>query len=255
MKLAKAALFGAAITLSAGMALGTGAGAQSSARTDSSVQKPVTGIQWNSVVTRKDSAHIFGNPDAQAKLTEYVSYTCPHCANFVVQGDPALKLIYIPSGKVSVEIRHVIRDPIDWTAAVLAQCGEPEQFAQNHDAFMRTQKDWLPKLSTATQAQRARWQSSDPVAARRAIASDLGFEEIMERRGYSRVEIDRCLADGGTARAIAVDSILEAKRMGVSGTPSFALNGTLLEGTHNWPTLEKDLNAFFDAQKNAKLGE
>ncbi|MEP2736877.1 MAG: thioredoxin domain-containing protein [Erythrobacter sp.] len=246
MKLAKAALFGAAITVSAGMMLSTGAGAQ---RSDRSAQKPVAGMKWNSVVTRKDGGHIFGNPNAAAKLKEYVSYTCPHCANFADQGDPALKLIYIPSGKVSVEVRHVIRDPIDWTAAVLAHCGEPEKFALNHAAIMSGQKDWLKIAQEATPGQQQRWGNPNRTAARKAIASDLGFEKIMERRGYSRIEIAKCLADEEAAVKLVMQSMEEAKEMNVSGTPSFALNGKLLEGTHSWPVLQQNLDAFFDAQK------
>lgn len=36
-------------------------------------------------------------------------------------------------------------------------------------------------------------------------------------------------------------SAADAERYGITGTPSFVLDGKLLEGTHDWPTLEKQL--------------
>ena len=38
---------------------------------------------WNTQVAVSPSgSHVIGNPAAATKLTEYVSYTCPHCAEF-----------------------------------------------------------------------------------------------------------------------------------------------------------------------------
>lgn len=206
--------------------------------------EPTEKPNWNQVVEETDGGHLFGNPDADVKITEFVSYTCPHCAAFAEQGDPSLKLVYIPSGRVSVEVRHLIRDPIDWTAALVANCGPAEKFDLNHALIMREQSKWLAIAQKAGPAQIQRWQNTDPAAARRAIASDLKFYDMMIRRRYSRVDIDRCLSDDTAAAQLVVQSNDEAKRMEVSGTPSFALNGTLLEGTHSWPALETKIKEF-----------
>ncbi len=205
---------------------------------------------WSTFAARKDGGNILGNPDAAVKIKEYVSYTCPHCATFARQGDPVLKLYYLPTGDVSVEVRHIIRDPIDWTAAVLTNCGEPEKFAQNHSLFMGAQPKWLEEARKATTVQKQRWSNPNRTAARQAIASDLGFEELMESRGYSRVEIARCLADNETATTLVIQSMEEAKRMGVSGTPSFAIDGTLLEGTHSWQPLQMQIDKALTAKRD-----
>ena len=75
-----------------------------------------------------------------------------------------------------------------------------------------------------------------------AIASDLGFYEIMEARGYTRAELNRCLSDEAKANAMAEKSAADIQKYGLSGTPSFVLDGELLEDTHDWPSLEKRLN-------------
>jgi protein-disulfide isomerase len=209
---------------------------------------------WNLTVEEKEGGHLFGNPEAEAKVTEYVSYTCGHCASFARQGDPALKLLYIPTGKVSVEVRHIIRDPIDWTVATLAHCGGPDKFALNHSAFMITQADWLGKAQKSTPAQQQRWANTDRSAARRAIASDLDFYGVMEKRGYSRTEIDRCLSDDAAAIELVKQSNGEAQRLGIQGTPSFAMNGKVLEKVHSWPALKSQIDAQLAAKTSSKEG-
>jgi protein-disulfide isomerase len=69
---------------------------------------------WSQVArpTAKD-AYVFGNPAAPVKLVEYGSYTCSHCADFANESAPVLKGQMIRSGKVSLEYRHLIRDPAD----------------------------------------------------------------------------------------------------------------------------------------------
>lgn len=193
---------------------------------------------WAVTVTETPAGHLIGNPDAEIKLAEYVSYTCSHCAEFARSGDPVLKLVYVRSGKVSVEIRHMLRDPIDLTAAMLTHCGAPDKFAQNHSIFMLKQNEWFPIAVNSTPAQQQRWSVPDRAAARRAIASDLDFYEIMETRGYQRSEVDRCLADSAKETELIQASRAGSERLGIRGTPSFAINDRLLDGVHRWQELQ-----------------
>ena len=85
-------------------------------------------------VVEIEGAHRLGNAEADTRLTEFVSYTCIHCANFEKEAEGALKLIFVRSGKVSVEVRHIVRDPVDLTATLLARCGPADKFFANHTA-------------------------------------------------------------------------------------------------------------------------
>lgn len=196
---------------------------------------------WNTQVVRADGAHVIGNPKAARVLTEFVSYTCPHCGDFARTGDEALKLAHVGPGKIRLEIRHIVRDPVDLTAAMLTWCGTPAQFPRNHAAFMHAQPRWLAVARSTTSAQRQRWASGDLSSRTRAVASDLGFYAIMEERGFSRIATDRCLADTARATALADNSARDGTRFNVAGTPSFALDGKLLPDVHDWPALEKML--------------
>ena len=157
------------------------------------------------------------------------------------EGDGAIKLTLVPTGRFSYEIRHLIRDPIDLTATLLTHCGDPKRFGGNHEAIMYRYDEWIEKARKTTQAQRSRWQFGSLSARFQAIASDLDFYDIMETRGYERAEIDQCLTDEAKASALADRSAADAERYGITGTPSFVLDGELLEGTHDWSALEPQL--------------
>ena len=199
------------------------------------------GGNWAGMLEKTQGGHLFGNPEAETKLVEFMSYTCSHCATFARKGDGAIKLAYVPTGKVNYEIRHLIRDPVDLTAALLTHCGDPKKFGANHEAIMYRYDEWIEKARTATQAQRSRWQFGTLSARFQAIASDLDFYEIMETRGYRRAELDQCLSDEAKAKLMADTSAADVQKYGLTGTPSFVLDGELLDGTHDWPTLEKRL--------------
>lgn len=199
-----------------------------------------TRVNWDATVVETDGGHRIGNPEAKVKVTEFISYTCPHCAAFAREGEPRLKVGYLMEGKVSLEIRHLIRDPIDLTAAMLTNCGPASRFPQNHAAFMLGQAKWIEPLTRSTEAQQVRWRT-EGAAGRRAIASDFGFYALMEGRGYRRTEVNRCLADEAFARKLAETAAADWRRPGISGTPAFAINGTVAAGTHTWPALEARL--------------
>lgn len=205
---------------------------------------PPRGNWLTTVAVTPSGGHTLGNPAAPVKLVEYISYTCSHCAHFQQQAEAPMRIAYIQPGKVQVEVRHLVRDPIDMTAAMLTHCGAPSRFFANHAMFLQNQETWTARAGKATEAQRARWTSGAMPARMRAIAGDLGFYAMMERRGYSRPAIDRCLADEAMARRLAAQTEA-ARELGVEGTPGFLLNGVLLAGTYDWKSLNAQLEARF----------
>jgi len=198
---------------------------------------------WNTTVALTNGGHLLGNPDAKVKLVAFVSYTCPHCAHFQQEADGAIRLGYVQQGKVSYEIRHFIRDPVDLTAAMLTNCGAPARFFQNHAAIMLSQDKWARVFSSASKTQSGRWYNGEQAARRRAIASDFGFYAIMEGRGYRRTDLDRCLNDNAMAARMAETTRADAEKYGLTGTPSFLLNGAFLLATSDWSSLRLQIDA------------
>ncbi len=206
---------------------------------------PQRARNWGPVVAVTPSgSHVYGNPQAKVKLTEWMSYTCPHCAHFESEGAAPIRLQLVMPGKLQFEIRHLVRDPIDMTVALLANCGTPDRFLMNHIVFLRTQSTWIQPLTNPSQAQRVRWETGDYATRSRNIAGDFHLYDIMETRGYSRVQVDRCLADKAMADRLTAQ-IKDAANRGVSGTPSFAIDGVILAGTYNWDLLQPQLAVRF----------
>ena len=199
---------------------------------------------WNTTITRTpQGTHVLGNPAAKVRLTQFVSYTCSHCAHFEEEADAALRLNFVAQGKMAVEVRHFVRDPVDLTVTLLTNCGAPAKFFLNHTAFMRSQAKWIGPLENPTAAQAARWSSGTFAQRIKVIAKDFGFYPIMVSRGYTAAQVDRCLANEALANRLAADTDLAQRSLRVTGTPSFAIDGAVLAGTHNWDTLRPQLDA------------
>jgi protein-disulfide isomerase len=198
------------------------------------------GRNWLTTTAVTPGGHRLGNPAAPTKLMEFVSYTCPHCGHFFKEADGPIKLTLVQPGKVSVEIRHVIRDPADYAAVILAECGDPNKFFGNHDMFFSQQDIWIGKLQNTTRAQQQRWYEGTIPERMRAVASDAGFYDMMETRGYSRGQVDACFNDTKKVQALFDVAKATADKYDVNSTPSFVVNGKTLDA-HSWDELQKAL--------------
>jgi protein-disulfide isomerase len=209
--------------------------------------KPLTAPakrNWNTVVTvTPQGTHVLGNPAAEVKLTEFVSYTCPHCAHFEAEAEGPLRLSFVMSGKGSIEVRNFVRDPVDLTVALLTNCGPKDKFFLNHSAFLRRQAQWIAPLAAPSPSQKTRWSTGSFAQRTRYIARDFGFYPIMQSRGYTIPQIEACLADEAMAKRLAASTDEAANTLFVNGTPGFAIDGVVLAGTHSWDALRPQLDA------------
>ncbi|MEM9501449.1 MAG: thioredoxin domain-containing protein [Pseudomonadota bacterium] len=204
---------------------------------------------WQAVVEPTERGHLIGNPLADVKLIEFVSYTCGHCASFAAEGEPALDLVLLMPGEMTLEVRPVIRNPLDLTISMLVACGDVDQFKSRHRAFMFSQGQWLEKAREAPQGQQAIWARAD-ANARLNMARSLDLDDMMAKRGQSVAEINACLMDDRAADAMIANGRADKAEFAVPGTPSFALDGSLLEGVHSWDALYEVLSARFKPNRS-----
>ena len=197
---------------------------------------------WNTTFATTEAGHKVGNPQAAKSLITFVSYSCPHCAAFEKQADGPLRAAYIQSGEVSLEVRHVIRNPIDLAAVLITECGDDGRFFERHRAMMMAHESWMAKAQGTNQEQQKRWMTGNLGTRMRAIASDLDFYRIMEKLGLDRAQVDRCLSDDARAQRIVETTQTNNARYDIAGTPSFAINGQLLDGVHTWAQLREALD-------------
>lgn len=201
---------------------------------------------WGAATVRTERGHTIGNPEAETKLIEFISYTCPHCADFTARGEAPLEIVLLQPGKMTLEVRSFIRNGVDVAATLLAQCGDPAGFKERHKALMLNQATWLAKARGAPVSQQQLWQRGDK-AGRINAANALGLTALLAARGQSLAELDACLADDAAAARLRANTDADAADFGVTGTPSFALDDKLLDGVHGWDALYPVLSARFAA--------
>ena len=196
---------------------------------------------WSAHVAKLPSgAYLVGNPAAKVKLVEYASYTCPHCAAFVAESEPVLLHQMVKSGSTSWEVRNLIRDRIDLSAAVLAHCAPPAGFVALNHAIFAGQPEWLDRATDFQQTNGARLQMYPVLAQLRAYADGAGLTAIGRAHGLTDARIDVCYAD--QAELDRITAMTGAVPPGVVGTPAFFVGGKLVAGA-NWATLQPVLLA------------
>lgn len=184
--------------------------------------------------------HIIGNPAAATRLVEYASYTCGHCGHFETTDVPQLKSQYVAAGKVSFEIRNLVRDELDLTAAMIARCGGKGRFFGNHRHLMATQGQWADggKLSAATNA---KLNADDLFGFLLGAYADLGLDKIMQARGVTIAQGKMCMNDVNALRQILAMTDEATGPLGLDGTPSFLVNGKVVDA-YDLETLRPFLN-------------
>lgn len=183
--------------------------------------------------------HIIGNPAAAIKLVEYASYTCGHCATFETTEAPMLKTQYIAEGKVSFEVRNLVRDEIDLTAAMLARCGGKGRFFGNHRHLMATQAQWMDD-SKITSPTVAKLQANDLFGFMLAAHTELGLDKVMQARGITPAKAKACVTDAAALDQILAMTDEAVGPLGLTGTPSFLVNGNRVDG-HDLASLKTHL--------------
>ncbi len=205
---------------------------------------PPAGTEWVTTVTATpDGGFLMGNPNAPIKLMEYGSVTCPTCRAFSVDGAEALKAKYVSTGKVSYEYRSFLIHGPDVMATSLLQCGGPGPFFALLEANYANLESWLNKIQATPPAELQRVQSL-PVAAQNVELAKLsGFDEFVIQRGISREAAQKCLTDPATPDKLVKQRDRGTNEFNVQGTPTFFINGNVVENVSSWRDLEPELRA------------
>ena len=148
-----------------------------------------------------------GNPDAKVVVTEYASFTCPHCGTFHRDVFGRLKSEYIDTGRILFRLREVYFDRYGLWAGIVARCGGPSKYFGIVDLLFDKQEVW------------SRQNSPAQVAARlRGIGSAAGLTED---------QLDSCLTDEANAEMLFTAFKEFADEDGITATPSFVIDGEL----------------------------
>ena len=155
------------------------------------------------------NAPLQGSPDAAVKVVEFADYECPYCRKV----EPTLD-----------KLRK--------------QYGNRVAFAfKDFPLPMHKHAEKAAEAARCANAQGKFWDFHDKL-----FAADSSLE-IAEMKSYARsmnldsAKFDKCLDSGGEAAAIQKDQA-EGSRLGLTGTPTFFVNGHFISGNISYETLQ-----------------
>ncbi|MXU64843.1 DsbA family protein [Oceanomicrobium pacificus] len=166
---------------------------------------------------------VLGDPDAPIEIIEYASFTCPHCANFHKEVFPQLKAEYIDTGKAKLVIREVYFDRLGLWAAAVARCGGEARYFGISDLIYERQREWTKGDDANTIIQ--------------------NLFAIGRQAGLTDDELDACLRNEDNLKAMVATYQANAERDGITGTPSFLINGDK-HSNMGWPDFKDVLEGY-----------
>ncbi len=152
---------------------------------------------------------IEGDPNAPVRIVDLSDFQCPHCKTFAEETHPVLLEEYVETGLVSIEFHHLpVLGEASVRAAEAAECAMDQgRFWDMHDLlFLR---------------QGSGFSMND--------LKSYGGELAEHFDDFDTTAYETCL-DSGTKRQTVIEMGMAAENSGISSTPSFLVNGTLVAG-------------------------
>ncbi len=150
-----------------------------------------------------------GPDDAPVQVYEFSDFGCPYCSLFAELTYPELHEEYVATGKVRWTYVPFVLGifPNGAEAARAAECaGEQDRFWEMHDRLYEGQRDWK--------------SSRNPASIFTGYAAELGLDA--DRFGS-------CYGENSVGRRTTLNNRVAAA-LGVRATPTFIVNGRLVQG-------------------------
>lgn len=164
----------------------------------------------------QDGEWLLGDPNAPITMIEYASMSCPHCAAFHTEKLPIIKKEYIDTGKVKLVFRDFPFNLPALQGSMITRCVGEKLYFKYVNALFSLQKSWV-KIEGAEES----------------------LFNIIHNSGMSREEFDQCLNDKDLENKILSYQLEANREFGIQTTPSFIINGKLIEGNKPIETFRK----------------
>lgn len=167
-----------------------------------------------------------GSMMAPVTVIEYASLTCSHCADFFKETYPQFRKEWIETGKAKYVLRDMPWDNLALGMAKVVHCVPAPQFSPLVKSFYAQQM----KIITA----------SDPLAE---------IKNVAKMAGLSDAQVDSCIKDPGVHAKVTAVKDVGFNVLQVRGTPTFFINGTVVNGAVPYKDLKKTLDAEYAKAK------
>ena len=157
----------------------------------------------------KENDFVIGNENANITIIEYASLSCSHCADFHVNTLEDLKKEYVDNGKVKLVFRDY---PFNYPAllgSMVLRCVPGEFRYEYMNALFKLQSSWVNKENSKTIQE---------------------LFKIMQSGGMTKDEFETCIYNTEVENEILQGVIEAQNEFNIKSTPSFLINGNLIEG-------------------------
>lgn len=168
--------------------------------------------------------HVQGSETAPVTVIEYASPTCPHCATFSNDVLPAFIEAYVDTGKVRLITRPFVRNVLDAAVFMLAEAAGPTNYHNVVSTYFKTQNTWATSQ-----------------APRDAIL------EIAKQLGFTQETFDAALTNQELFTGMEALREQALSEFGLSGTPTFYVNGKTLTGDKTLEQLAAEIDPLVPA--------
>ena len=161
----------------------------------------------------EDDDPVLGDKDAPVTIVSFEDFQCPFCGRAFKETFPLLKKDYIDAGKV----KYVYRDfPLEFhpeaqPAAEAAECADEE------GKF---------------------WEYHDEIYSNQNLLGPVYYEDAAEKLGLDILKFRACISEGRYRQEV-LDDYNYGASMGVTGTPTFFINGIKLVGALPYQEFKK----------------
>jgi protein-disulfide isomerase len=151
---------------------------------------------------------VLGSDSAKVEITEFSDFECPYCARFSILTMPDIRQRLIPGGRVRW---RYLDFPLDGhvnspAAHLAASCALAQgKFWDMHDALYMHQNDWVSEKNP----QRRFLEYANRIG----LNVDSFRVCVREQRPWPQIQANKC----------------EGMRLNVQGTPTFFVNGRMLQ--------------------------
>ena len=163
---------------------------------------------------------ILGNINAPITMIEYASMSCPHCAAFHLETLPIIKKEYIDTGKVKLIFRDFPFNLPALQGSMITKCVGEDLYFKYLDALFSLQKKWV-----------------------KSKGSRESLFNILSNTGMTKEEFDGCLNNKDLENKILSHQIRAHEEFNIKTTPSFIINGRLIEGNKSIDTFRKTFDS------------
>lgn len=166
-------------------------------------------VSLDSLQARASRARVKGSEQAPVTIVEVSDFQCPYCRQFTEEAYKQIDSAYIRTGKAKmVFISYPIPQHTEaWPATEAAYCaGAQDKFWPMHDRLFATQREWSGQ--------------GNPTERFARFAEELQLDMAAYRK---------CVDEDQVAPMI-VNDVMQASSAGISGTPTFILNGQRVVG-------------------------